>query len=484
MDGLVQDIFVKARDSYHSAVRWAFLVVVSLALLHLCLFNQVLQVERGLRDTQANLGRLSAGQERLADVNARLDALSGLAAVDTLVKDWRQGLIERFAALDVAARPLVQGGAVSPLRPGEGGRGAGTDISDMVSQSAPRTQAGASTRPGVVLDGETRRKLDNVSNVEQYRAALLDYIKAHVIDEEYARLNERWKARAADIVARADEVTQAAHKGRGESPGYEAAWDAIAAGADNVAARAKELRFEKPAGNEWWMSVSGKTQVGREHAEAAGQKLGAAAEASRAAKQMGAELAAAKEEQARLNKSLKDRLAALDEQFKKQQAKIAGGGQALTFLALDVEFLARRFPLLLGLMLGVAIFWPTFRRSELERAGALLASVAAESDVGGRVMQFDLASEPRPAVSTLVPCALALAWVGVATFSLAASGAVSHGVAAALGAAGALFVLAATGYRAVALGMVSRGSGGRLSGASFQRAEGVTAPNAPAPPRP
>jgi hypothetical protein len=131
------------------------------------------------------------------------------------------------------------------------------------------------------------------------------------------------------------------------------------------------VSFAPPAG-EWWGAVETKIQTAHEISIATTRNLDPADFAT-TAEDLKHLSAAAEEAAETAEKHLKERLAALEKSFSEQEAHVADLAKPLAFLALDLDFVARRFPMLLGSALGVAFFWPAYRRLELARSFALLS---------------------------------------------------------------------------------------------------------------
>ena len=160
-----------------------------------------------------------------------------------------------------------------------------------------------------------------------------------------------------------------------------------------------------------------------------------------------AELRRAAKRQKEATKSLKNELQELEQQLRQGTTELAGMGMGWILIGSDMDIFVRRFPLLLGLLLSIAIIWVAYRRVSLARAVEVLSSEDVGED-SRRFLQLEYGTLPAflswPHLALTI---VGLVWIGFAAVSAASSPLVSGGSAAASGLGGAIALVAALAYR-------------------------------------
>jgi hypothetical protein len=131
-------------------------------------------------------------------------------------------------------------------------------------------------------------------------------------------------------------------------------------------------------------------------------------------------MADAREQQQQLAAAITERLNDIEEQLKKQVEKTAEMGRGLSFLAIDVQFMVSRFPVILGFLLAASMVWVAYRRRRLDDAAAiLLHAPSPASEVARTIYQYDIAGEPRQRRRWLVVAAGVFSlWIALAGIAL------------------------------------------------------------------
>ena len=307
-------------------------------------------------------------------------------------------------------------------------------------------------------------KLDRADDFDERFDIVVRFVNEHVIPASFERLNQQWTV-PEDLAEDARELKESIHgletataspilsqalrpeqlkRLKTETEGFAELRSKI----DSARTALKSIRFVPPEEDDWWLSVAGK---GEERVNMAADAKGTVERVSRLreSEMVGviAELRRAAKRQEMATKSLNNELQELEQQLRQGTTELAGMGMGWILIGSDMDIFVRRFPLLLGLLLSIAIIWVAYRRVSLARAVEVLSSEDVGED-SRRFLQIEYGTLPAflswPHLALTI---VGLVWIGFAAVSAARSPLVSGGSAAASGFGGAIALVAALAYR-------------------------------------
>jgi len=114
MSELGQQLFLKSRNQYEAAVRWAFVLVLIGVVVHATIFSRAVEVQKELHTKQTALETLLSMHEA---ADGRPETVASFDTtvteqkerVDTLTTDWMEDLEVRIAQLNELLKPGYRG---------------------------------------------------------------------------------------------------------------------------------------------------------------------------------------------------------------------------------------------------------------------------------------------------------------------------------------------------------------------------------------
>lgn len=378
-------------EKYSAAQRLAFLLIALMAGVYFTTFQQFLHVRKQLREAHDNTETLKIETEHIKQVCAAVKELDLTTqtildgAIDNIVTD----LQDNFAALDVEIEKIQNPGAVVD----QGDEILNTPLQVSVLPAKPTFS------PEAIA--ELKKILEEQDLVEE---SLDPFVEKNVLATRFAEASKNWQSESAPKL---QQLVLAAEKAFSAlSADSLVRFAALAQLKSQIAAfepAVMKVSFVAPPGD-WWRSKAEKVAQGERLKRRLKQALASAsmADAALAIEELSNKSKlAAEAAEAKLNETLKE----LEESFAKQKQQSESLAKPFAFLALDLAYIAPRFPLLLGIVLASAIFWPAWRKRDLNRARMIFAQ---ESN-GEKSIYFS--GSPLPGWCFPVAVAAAIAWV-------------------------------------------------------------------------
>ena len=358
LNELIETWFDDARQKHNAAQRLAFLLVAFFAALHVTTFDQYLAFQQQLRGAGIEMGeaaQTSSVLDKVAAITKELNQTIKMR-LEELMQSLVENLKEDFEALDRTI--AILSGELQDIQP---------ELQQQQQQQQVRVQPRQ-----IELEPTLQEQLKITSDPAAIRRLVTPAINEKIIARRFSEATATWRGEllpALDAEAATLEETLRSLPSHLDTtfPGLPKLRTQIS----QFRSKAKTLIFVPPPG-EWWRAVETKFQTAREIGVASVHNLDPAAFAT-AAEDLKHLSAVAEEAAESAEKHLKERMTALEKSFAEQEAHVSDLAKPLAFLALDLDFVAHRFPMLLGAALGVAFFWPAYRRLELARAFLLLS---------------------------------------------------------------------------------------------------------------
>jgi len=415
MDEITKEWFSNARERYSGAVRFAFVLLAVMLGIQLTTFIEYL-------DTQIRLKRAKVQAEEARVLTAAMSEVAAAAnALQQTVSNNLNGLLNRlvedlksdFAALDAKVADL-RGDHAVPSEPRR-------------NLAMQQLNAPGLLQREIVLGNDLEVKIREAPNSAEVYWFLTGWIDENIIRPRFAELAEGWKQEESAILEQANVLKETVRNFPSATEERNSTFTQrlaqLRASLNTFPARLEAVAFRPPADPTWWQTVLGKGSTAESLEEDALRVL-----QTRSANQAAAQLAEAASETQReteaAQKSLQEQLAALEKNFEDQKQQADSLAKPFAFFALNLDFVARHFPVLIGYGLATAIAWPAYRRRELGSALQLLEQ--QEPELGKLVGALGLAGPQteRPLVRLrwLLVGVFAAVWVGITGWQLVAAG--------------------------------------------------------------
>jgi len=413
MDEITKEWFSSARERYSGAVRFAFVILAVLLGIQLTTFTEYLE-------TQARLKRAKAQAEEARALTAAMSEVAGTAnALQQTVSDNLKGLLDRlvedlkgdFAALDAKVADL-RGDRPIPSEP-------------QRNLAMQQLNAPGLLKREIVLGNDL--KIKEASSVAQVSLLLTGWIEENIVRLRFAEVADRWKQGETAIVEKADALNETLRKFPSATTETNSTFAQrlaqLRTTLKNFPDRLAAVAFKPPADPTWWQTVHSKGSTA-EFLEEDAIKVLQTRSANEAAAQLAEAASQTQRETEAAQKSLQEQLIALEKNFEDQKQQADSLAKPFAFFALNLDFVARRFPVLIGYGLATAIGWLAYRRRELVSALRLVERQEPESGRLVRVLTFGLPQANRPPVNLrwLLAGVFAAVWVAITGWQLAAAG--------------------------------------------------------------
>jgi hypothetical protein len=349
----LSSLFSRARDQYSSAVRWTFLAVILLLLVHLLTVGPFIELSREKSKTERENTRLSGVKSKIEGLGFTNVNASISERLSTFVVDLRHD----FERINLTVKNLSEKDQPESRQPGEG------DISNIAVQRERVQSVGKEVRPLEITDPNLLKKIKSSKNREELLIALKPYVEEKIIKPRYCELNEYWEDDILpEIHTQFEKLTNDMNDLKSDFPEGLEEWEKLSKAFKPFESTASKLKFKQRTEPPfWWSSVEGKERVRGELEEEVKSYLEEPAVLTSLHEQVTQSLTDEKKLGEKIDKDMEK----LKEQFKEQEKKLGSIAKTLQFLALDLESVMVIFPLLLGLILAGATAWTTLRLREL-----------------------------------------------------------------------------------------------------------------------
>ena len=438
MDEIAKEWFSDARERYSGAVRFAFVLIAVLLGIQLTTFTEYLDTQTRLRRAKAQAEEARALTGAMREVAAAAGALQQTVA-DTLNEQLSrlvEGLKGDFAALDAKVADLRSDYPI----PSEPRRNLA-----MQQLNAPGLQ-----KPEIVLDNNLEVKIKEAPNGAEVSRLLAAWVDENIIRPRFAEAVDSWKQGESLILEQAKALNETLRGVKDPlataqtNSAFAQRLAQLRTSLKNFPDRLAAVAFKPPANPTWWRTVQDKEGVTAALREGALKELQTVS-AHEAAAQLAEAASQTQRDTEAAQKSLQEQLTALEKSFEEQKQQADSLAKPFAFIALNLDFIARRFPVLIGCGLAIAIGWPAYRRRELASALRLLEPESGKL-VGAMGLAGPQANRPLMKLRWPLAGAFAAVWVGITGWQLVAAGVVTSIEAEIQTLWGLLPIVAATWY--------------------------------------
>jgi hypothetical protein len=403
-------IFSRVRDQYSAAVRWTYLAVILLLLIHLLTVGPFIELSREKSKTEPEINRLKEVKSKIEgigfeDVNDIIseplttfvkDLRFDFKCLDFTVQDLRlpdkiksmipQDLSEIYESILLTSEKLGEVKLKYNIRETESElpEAAENQLREMLNSNKFRESVKSAQKkdhnfsvqrntetffeekqPFKITDSNllVLEKIKLSKNRAELLEALKPYVEEKIIKPGYNELNDYWENNILpDIHIQFKKLTKDVNDLKSDFPEGNKEWDKLAEAFEDTNSAASKLKFKQPTEPPfWWSSVKGKERERRElEGEVTSQWKDPAV-----LNPLREQVTQLFTEEKKLGEKIDKDMKKLKDQFDEQQKKLGSIAKPLQFLAFDLESVMVIFPLLLGLILASATAWTTLRLREL-----------------------------------------------------------------------------------------------------------------------
>ncbi len=437
---LAKELFHTARRQYDSAVRWSLIVLSAVLFFHLMLYAPYIELYNDHAVAKEELAVMD--EQRLV-----------LSAVEQFLHSGEGSLMNRFRS---QLRELVEGLRFDLSR-----------LNRSVELAREEPQAGIPAQPPQELqmaqrilpfdtqqprdffpidDPGLRDRIKKAPDMASIRALIRPLVERDIVTPHFAELNSFWKHQALPRLEYSIDSVVALLR----EPGTPLLRDdplsrAMEEGLTQIKNMASEVEFAPPEDSSWWASVEDKERMAAGLAESVERDIVSPATLSGIVLRVESLLSRQQEVVA----DLENEMAELKVRFERMQDDLASLGQSFTAIAVNLDGVVARFPILIAICLAWVAFWTAKRARDL--AAATDALVVLEEDAKlwdwfrRRVRLTVLGSSA--AADAMLLGAVALVWVGVASVQLLRMPDINLAKLTTSSLVGIVIALAAVGYR-------------------------------------
>lgn len=345
-----QTLFLRAQERFDHNGRHVFLTLVALLLIQILILAPHGSLDPG--PASSSSARLDSLPADLASVRGDLEGSSDAArrslapALDRLVVELEQDLTQLQAVLGLATRL---------------GKEAEEDSSEAAVEPPAELPFG--------LDADTFDLLSRSANRYAALTVLEPIVETSLLAPRFAELDRMWKEEALPpLEAEIESASAALSRQRARLPEPQRVWEDVIGGVAGLRRAARSLTFSPPERAYWWASPESSPELTLGLWPATAEEL----RQPRALDEWDVQLA-------RVLSSHGALASAIDEAVATQ--RVAAGqaaerrdrlGGALAAVGIELETLARYWPLVLALVIAAAIVRRDQRRRELALATRML----------------------------------------------------------------------------------------------------------------
>ncbi len=374
-----QTLFLRAQERFDRNGRHVLVTFVFLLLVQILVLAPFAGLDPGA--TSPSDDRLEALPAELAAVRSDLEEASEAArralapALERLTVELEQDLAQLQAVLGLATRMGLAASEESaePIAPPDDlPFGLDADTFDLLSRSPNRYAALTVLEPIVEDD---------------------------LLAPRFAELDRVWNDEALPpLEAEIEAASAALSRLRGRQPEPRRIWEDVVGGVAGLRRAARDLGFSPPERAYWWASPESDLQLALGLWPATAEEL----RRPRALDEWDVQLARVLSSHGSLASAIDDSLAARREAAGRAAERRGRLGGALAAVGIEIEALARYWPLVLALGLSAAIVRRDQRRRELALATRMLVRHGGPpSLVRWCLLQISAGAEPEAAPSTL-----------------------------------------------------------------------------------
>jgi hypothetical protein len=446
MSGIAEGLFTTANAQYQTALKWRWLAILVLAFLEFFIVAPYVELGRAKQRAELELrygaalaqsakafgaGLAEAGEQIRGRVRQRTDEI-------------REELGCRFSSLN-AAIAAARGETPPPRHVRAEAPRVQMSIPNMAMQAPLAAPDDPCAAAPPAFSAEQTRAIRAASRPEDLVRDLRPYVEQEIVLPSLRRFNREWREAEArplaDQVARlASSLSDAKQKAGAMPPGFAATWQALERAAAETGALIERIRLdEAAAAGTWWRTAQGKAVQMEIAFAAASGAIEDAMKPSRTAQESLAEIV---DGQSRLLAQIQEKQTQKQKDLDELRASVAAAVTPAKWFAADLDDVAPRFTVLLGLALAVAMAWPASRLAEL----VAIARTSLRLDSGNEAMRFWLGTQSvrrgaAPAgLGSLALGAVLLLWIVFAAWQLSSENAFLQAMT------GAIPIAAATLY--------------------------------------
>jgi len=443
MEDTIGSVFLAGRERFARLRQVGALVVCAVVFVHLTLFLGYTRTVFDAEAAKVDLARSVAAAGATADVHESLAAFGATLTPATMP------ILDRLLA-NLRGDFIELGNTVTAIRGGTAAPRDRQPRQDVRQGPIPSKRSPVQAR----LDEKAAQdRIRAVRTHDEYRAALDPIIAEAIVAKRFDEANREWADHVTSAVRPAAiAVNQAIARAAPGGQTTDARWTQLATAVAKTEAAAAELRFKPPESGGWWRSVDGKTDAIETLAHQAADALVVSTSAALLSDDLAKSAEASSRDAQALAAELDTRRRNVEDQAKDAVESLSSFAKPLEAIAVDVKWLVRWFPLIVGATLAFALYLGTEGRRSYLEALDFTTLAAPEDPAWTRVVaqsRTSLARGSSPWIPWLVAAAL---WIGAASWRLASLQITSVSRAVTVGAVGLALVAAGVAHRVFTVG--------------------------------
>lgn len=377
MGELLQTLYLRSRDQYEGALRWSAILLGFTLLLHLMVLTELARCKRDISVGTTELTRLQAAviQSQNLQTNLARFQVNTLSAVTNVMHEFALSLRADFTNLYLASVHARSVGVYPEERPStlqnEPASG-----SELARQMPPMPKSAAERVPwGTWVSKKDYQALIQAArSPDQAEAVLLPVVKRLILTPRFTEVNQSWNQTVARTKKVAEELVQEAQalEKSVSSTNEVQSLQGVQQSVRSVVTGCEGYHFQLPTDDTWWRSVTGKEGFRDAQVLALSTQVSSVEKALSFADSLRAELERAYKRREELNQSVLARQSLLEKSLQQSQERLGQLAKPLQLIALDADVLLARLPLLVGLVIGLALFWTAHHARALRSAAAAL----------------------------------------------------------------------------------------------------------------
>lgn len=401
----LNSLFLRSVDQYGRSVRWCLLGLFILLIFQFMHFGPFIRVHQGLEQSRLAKEHFSGAEKLLTSIESKLkemllDNMDEIEAeIDSSLADLKadfaelnprliaqvcarsafKSQIEKQHGQPVAKSEFFKCESPSPPEQSQTESDPTRIQQPVYIQRRPAAQDQIGNQPITVvvsripkLRPELIDKIMRVTDRVQFLETIEPFIEGNYIEPFFDKIeNILAKPEFAEV---GEEMLNQVLAEKPKFPEASQQLDNLVKILQTLNYSLKKRHIDRPKEKYWWSTTEGKGRSISEIKIGAREDLKDKLALSAAVESLSNEVNQALQAKAELARTFESKLVEINENFQKQQERLASIEAPFGYLSLELEIVAKNFPLLLGLILSAMVIWITQRIKDVGQVAHLIKS--------------------------------------------------------------------------------------------------------------